>query len=426
LLLFIFLQRKVVPMAAFLFFFIAISASNYGYPQVSIDRLYEEINLKAGEDWVFETLVVNSSNSPIEIRVRKSDYLFKNGEHSFPKSGTTERSNANWILVEHERMLLPAERKTLLKFPVKIPADISPGSYHSILGVETIPATADGAAGLSINKRHAIQIVINVDPERAVKKLEVVKVEAVENTLFLTIRNTGEQILTFKIKPPISGIQHDRHARIYPNMEEIVELNMESLADGLYEDLRFILDDGKMTIIPVFVTFRKGMAPTAIPLHRIEGESISGTTSKRKQRPAWLPRLNAILTYGSDYKSVSLSGNWRASKMLSFYGSTNYREFSEYFDNKILNYRAGVSINLKGLRLAYSQYWFQNSTSQMASANFHSKGFSSNINYNVDRKIFQGSINQRFFKRWSFRVFGFYDFETERHRFSASLVIPIL
>ncbi len=413
-------------MAVLLSFFIVIASIN-GYSQVSINKLYEEIEIVSGGESLFEVRVTNSSESPIEIRIRKTDFLFKDGEYLFPAPGTLERSNAEWIMVEYERILLPAQRKTKLVFPIKVPPDISPGSYHCILGIETIPEQANGAvAGIGISKRHAIQVVVNIDTERAIKKLEIVKVDVKDDSLFLTIRNSGEQILTFSIKPPIPGIQHDRHARIYPSMEEIVVLDIKNLADGMYEDLRFIFDDGKMLIIPVFVSFRKGMAPTAIPLHRIEGESLSSIASKRKTRPAWLPRINAILTYGSDYKSVSLSGNWRMIKGLSFFGSTNYREMSEYFDNRILNYRAGVSVNLKGLRLAYSRYWFQNSSSEMVNMNIYKGGFSFSTNYNVDRKVLQGSISQRFLKRCSIRVFGFYDFETERYRYSASLVLPIL
>ena len=414
----IFLLRKAVPMTAFLLFF-HLGAS----AQVSINKLYEEVEISAGKEFVFEATLTNQAKLPVEINIKKTDYLFQNNEHSFPLAGTTSRSSANWIFVEFERMLIPGERKVLLKFPVKIPADIPPGSYHSILAIETIPEPVEGNAGISITKSHAIQLVINVDSAKAVKKLEVIKVEAIEDSLFLTIRNSGEQILTFSIKPPIPGISADRNARIYPSMQETVELKIDELADGSYQDLRFIFDDGRATIIPAFITFRKGAVPTTAPLHQMKGESLR---SQGRSRPLWLPRVSVVLTYGNDYRSASLSGNWRVVKGLTFFGSTNYREFSEIFDSRILNYRAGASINLKGLRLAYYQYWFQNSTSQMASANIFIKGFSFNTTYDIDREIIQGSISQNFFKRWSISFFVFHDFSTERYRYSASLVIPII
>lgn len=413
--------RRVVPTATLLFLF-TLSASG----QVNVDSLYKQHNVMAGETYILETTVTNSADVPVEIWIKKSDYIYTNSQHLFPKSGSTERSNSEWIIVPNERLLLPARRKVTLSFTVNVPSDIPPGTYNSILGIELIPTVEGQPVGMRIGRRLAVQVVTDVDVEKAEQKLEISKVEVEGDRLKLTIRNSGEAVITFAILPPVPGIQSNRHARIFPNSDQIIELDISNLADGLYEDLRFLLDDEDTFIKPVRVTFRKGIAPTAIPLHRIEGEPISRPVSREKQRSPWRPRLNAVLTYGNDYRAVSLTGNFTVLKRFSFYGSSNYREFSEYFDDKVLNYRAGVSLNLKGLRLSYSQYWFQDSSFQMVGFNANVKGFSANGTYSIDRKVFQGSVRKNFFKRWSVRVFGYYDFERMRHRVSASLVIPIL
>jgi|GEM_PF-3696966 len=397
--------------------------------QVSVQSaLFEERNVMAGENYQIEIVVYNSSPVNAEILVVQKDYLFKDNVHHFLDSGRWERSNAGWIKVPHVRMLLLARRKTKLLFSVEVPEDVNIGTHHSILGIETKAVTVKKTQNVSMgmNVRYNIQVVTNVNSEEARKALKIVATEVKDSMLLLTIRNVGEQVLRFGIVPPIPGIQTDRKGRVYPDMEQTFELDISELSDGEYKELRFLLDDGRDFIQPVYVSFVKGIIPSKAELHTLEGERIE--RGRRRTRSFFLPRIYAVLTYGSNYKSANLSGSMRLfGNLISVRGGSSYREVqSNLIYGNQLTYRLGAALSLKNLRVGYNAYFFEDSVSEMANASYRFKNFNVNCNYVLSRKILQGSLSQRLWRGWSVRLSTFFDFERQRKSYVASLSIPIL
>ena len=397
--------------------------------QVAVhSALFEERNVDAGSNYQIEVAVYNSSIEDVEILVIQQDYLFKNNSHHFLDCGRQNHSNCSWIKVPHVRMLLPAKRKTKLFFQVEVPEDAEVGTHHSILGIQTkataIKRKADNVS-MNMNVRYNIQVVTNVNSEEAKKELKLVKTEVKDERLFLTIRNVGEQILKFSIVSPLPEIQTDERGRIYPDMEQTFELDISELNDREYKKLRFLLDSGKDFIQPIYVSFDKGIVPSKAELYALKGEKIEG--ARRKGRAPYLPRVYAILSWGNNFKSASLSGNVNLFRnLISLRAGSNYREFDNIVSNKMLTHRTGLGLNLKNLRVGYNAYFFENSVARMANASYRLKNFSVNCNYMFSRKILQGSIDQRFWNKWSLRLSGFFDFERQKKNYVASLSIPIL
>lgn len=388
--------------------------------------LFQRKNVVAGENYSVEIQVYNASDNPTEILIIQKDYKWEGG-HRFPKARTEKMSNSAWIKIEHPRMLLPAQRKTDLSFLVKVPEGIEAGSYYSILAIRTQPrALKTGKITVGLATETNIQVISDVQIDEAKKELKVLKIEVEENKLILTIKNVENVCLTFKIIPPIPDIQSKR-TRLYPSNKRTVELDISKLSDGEYKELRFILDNGKDFIQPVFISFRKGEEPEKKELYALKGESLERAKIKARSR-SFRPRVNLILSAGTEgYRSASLSGSLALFKnLISFRGGSNYREFSTLLSNKMLTHRLGTSLNLKNLRINYSAYFFEDSVFEMAGASYNYRSFQSHFNYAFDRKILQGSISQRFWKRWNLRVYGHYDLENNRNRTIASISIPIL
>lgn len=405
-------------------FLLILSASG----QVSVSSaLYQEKECVPGDSYEVKVVVYNSSPEAVEILVIQQDYSFDQNKHRFMDCGKLERSNCSWIEVKHTRMLLLGQRKETLVFPVHVPDDAKPGSYHSVLGIKTKPAKVEKKAQMSLrmSTKINIQVVSLVTHEKARKELVLSKTEVVNDSLFLTVKNIGEVVLKFRIVPPIPGIQSDRKARIYPNQEQKIELKIDKLSDGQYKQLRFLLDDGKVFIQAIFVTFVKGKIAELAELRILKGEELRKKRGRAKAaRPV---RLNAILSWGTNYKAVNLSGSMNLFRnVVSLTGGSSYREFDNYISDEMLTYRAGTAVRLKNLRVSYSAYFFESSCFEMISGSYRYKNFNMNMNYTLDRDIFHGSVSQRFWKRWSLRINTYFDFKTDRKRATLSLSIPII
>jgi len=419
-------MSKTRILAVGVFTLTAIFLLNLSAQVVVQSSLFEEKNIMPGNQYEIKISIYNPSEFPIEILIIKKDYLFRNNKHNFFDPGKMERSNSDWINVEHTRMLLLAKEKTVLIFPVLIPENAIVGTHHSILGIQTKAGNIKKeAVNVALNTQHNIQIVSNVNKKEAKRKLEITKTEIKDDKLRLTIRNTGELILTFKIIPPIPNIQSNRRARIYPNMSQTVELDVLDLSDGAYKNLRFLLDNGTDFIQPVFINFIKGELPEQAELYVLDGERLR---EKRKRRSTYRPSVFAVLSYGSNFKSISLSGSMNLfGNLISLRGGSNYREYENFIiSNEILTHRVGTSLNLKNFRATYSAYFFEAGVFEMIGANYHLKNLNINCNYTPNRKLLQGNIRHQFWRRWSISFSGIYDFKLEKKRYSVSLMIPIL
>src|SRR6185436_16838252 len=98
----------------------------------------EEHDAAKGETYTGRIIISNPTATPQSVRIYKTDYRFKaDGTTYYEDAGTTMRSNANWVTLQAERVVVPARGDLTVPYSVKVPSsDSLKGTYWSAIMVE--------------------------------------------------------------------------------------------------------------------------------------------------------------------------------------------------------------------------------------------------------------------------------------------------
>lgn len=125
------------PLLLFLGLFCLIV--NVNAQVVFVGRLTQEKKVALGETYFIEFSLLNRTEKAVEVVLLKKDFLFSDEEFKVLKAGSLERSNAKWIEIKYERLLLGGRKRVELRIPVKVPDEVGlKGSHFSHLIVQTM------------------------------------------------------------------------------------------------------------------------------------------------------------------------------------------------------------------------------------------------------------------------------------------------
>lgn len=191
-------------------FLLIIIISNNCFAGISvIGELSHKKIVSAGEKSEGIILLKNTEENPGKVKIYLSDYLFfADGRSIYGNSGSTPRSNANWISFSPNVLDIPANGMATVYYTIQVPEDdCLSGVYWSIMMVEILPNVSienntnkdNHSLGIQTVLRYGIQIITNINDtgEQNIKFLDKKLIlQDNKNVLQLDIENTGDQMLS--------------------------------------------------------------------------------------------------------------------------------------------------------------------------------------------------------------------------------------
>jgi hypothetical protein len=220
--------------------------------------LFQESTLAVGATTQNVLLIQNLGNQAQNVILYQKDETFEQGVSSFLPVGSNERSNAPWIELETERLLVPAQTTLHIPYQMKVPDDSSLiGSYWSVVMVQA--EAADVLAreqpekrGVTVQQtfRTAVRLVTHLDSEPRAKPVLRFDGSALQMSdegpiqLRVNLANPGVMGLYLRVFAAVID-QHGQNlgqfsprfdqVRLLPTSEAVRTINFPDLVEGQYE-----------------------------------------------------------------------------------------------------------------------------------------------------------------------------------------------
>lgn len=203
----------------------------------------------------------NTGNEPTEVKIYQEDvkvnadgsteYVHGNGSH--------KRSNANWINLSTDRIMLSPGASQSVPYTLQVPSSDLSGSYWSMVMLEPVsnksresqlaaPETEKPSLTIHQKVRYAVQILTNVGNQGAANLAfdpPNVEKDANGNRFFnVAIRNTGTHHSRPEVWLDVFNAQGDNIGKLaaethglYSGEREMFNINLDSLKVGSYKAL---------------------------------------------------------------------------------------------------------------------------------------------------------------------------------------------
>ncbi|MFH1452365.1 MAG: hypothetical protein ABIH00_00055 [Armatimonadota bacterium] len=228
-----------------------------------VGSLSRESEVKPGERIEGVFTLRNNGDKPEEVDLYQKDYIFyADGRNDYIDPGSVKRSNANWISLSANRIIVPPFDTVPVTYTIQIPNDPEiKGTYWSMIMVEPMgePPTSikhePGKAKLGVRTmlRYGVQIITNIEDtgERKIKFLDKSIVTRDGKKYFkLDVENIGERSLSpyiamelYDNEGNIVGRYEGDKLRIYPGCSASYMVELGDVPKGNYKSL--ILLDNK-------------------------------------------------------------------------------------------------------------------------------------------------------------------------------------
>lgn len=170
------MNRRIISLVFYMMLVLSCTSSIFG---LEVDgKLHTVLELLPGASFQGVISVRNSNEEIEEIEITQSDYFFQaDGRVSFGKKGSDPRSNAGWIMVEPDHLVLQPGSRATVKFRIEVPGDTDlKGTYWSLINFdhkiieETLTEDerqANGRTGMSVDPvlGYAYQVITNIGRE---------------------------------------------------------------------------------------------------------------------------------------------------------------------------------------------------------------------------------------------------------------------
>lgn len=231
-------------------------------------RLAHDIPATPGQPVTGQVIVDNETSEVQQARIYQTDYrFFSDGTNEYGAPGLLERSNAGWITYSPETMTIPPNGNVTLSYQVDVPASAEPGTYWSMLMVESIdPGSAESTLddtppaeremGFRQVTRYGVQLATHVDEIRAEANVEFSGVTLVAGedgrTVFQAdVTNTGARMIRpdvymrlFDSEGTEFGPFNGTLYRLYPGTSVRQRLELVDVPAGAYQAV-LIVDAGE-------------------------------------------------------------------------------------------------------------------------------------------------------------------------------------
>jgi len=119
---------------------------------------------RAGETYRGTIAIRNPGREFVEVKLYQTDYAFTaDGTNRFDTPGTAARSNAGWLHLNREQLVIGPETSANVDYEVRVPDVALEGTYWSVVMIQELSRAEAGQprSGMKLGQtlRHAIQIV---------------------------------------------------------------------------------------------------------------------------------------------------------------------------------------------------------------------------------------------------------------------------
>jgi hypothetical protein len=182
------------------------SAGSSAFASVAPDGEATQLRVSnPGEMYRGTIAVRNQGTSVATVKLYQTDYAFSaDGRNSFGAPGSSSRSNAGWLRLGQEQVVIAPGAVANVDYEVRIPEGVPlVGTYWScvmIQEVEGAEATGERNAGVRLHQtiRHAVQVITEIGEtgrsEVAFRNARL-STESGKRLLDVDLENTGERWL---------------------------------------------------------------------------------------------------------------------------------------------------------------------------------------------------------------------------------------
>ncbi len=232
--------------------------------------LSHEYKLQPGGTMTGQLELRNTGKQPVEIKLYQEDVRIRaDGSTEYvPGSGSHARSNAAWISLPTDRIVLAPGAKQPIAYTLQVPNQANlAGSYWSSLVLEPVsnrspesqlktPQSPD-KPDITIQQRvrYAVQVVTNIGNQGQANLTfsppKISKTAKGQRQFQVDVRNTGNQFSRPKVWLDVFSPQGQEMGRfeadthgLYAGERESFQLNIASLPPGQYKGLLAAEDNG--------------------------------------------------------------------------------------------------------------------------------------------------------------------------------------
>lgn len=241
--------------------FFVILFLSYSIQALQVSNLSTIEKLEPGERKRIQLTLINDKDAEESVELKLADYSCNSqGDHFYDEpDGKKSRSNASWILLGQNRVLLAPREERDIYFIVEAPTDLSDkGSFWSCLLIEpTESFSQSDAEGFTLHVKirfahHIVTQVGDASPKVKVIKKEIKELDGV-NYFCVHVINQGELFynpnLTLTFYDDQGNLQKQfksEKERLYPGCSQCFYVNVSDYPkEKLIKPLQgFILFDG--------------------------------------------------------------------------------------------------------------------------------------------------------------------------------------
>lgn len=266
--------RLKVCMYGFLAVLLAFSlgtSSRAASPKLRIlSGMQETRSAEVGETYSSSIRIKNKTESPQRVKLYRRDFSKSYaGGVEYGKPGQDPRSNADWIDLGTNQLVVPPKETTSVNYKIKVPKKDLTGTYWSLIMVESVGqpeiSPEEGKVGIGFAIRYGISIVTNI-AQTGRKELKVVEATTEETkdgpVLRVGLKNTGTRLVRpetwANLYDKEKGTRVDRwegsRRTIYPTCSTGYRIPLYQLTAGSYEAV-VVFDGGGENVWGTRISF---------------------------------------------------------------------------------------------------------------------------------------------------------------------------
>jgi hypothetical protein len=101
---------------------------------LSVTPAKVELTVQPSQSFDFSITLVNSSSEPLELSVYPMDYYINpDNTFVFEDPGYYSYSCANWVKIEHDRVVVPPSSQIVEPFSISVPQEAEPGGHYGVI-----------------------------------------------------------------------------------------------------------------------------------------------------------------------------------------------------------------------------------------------------------------------------------------------------
>ncbi|MFA5104586.1 MAG: hypothetical protein WC527_05370 [Candidatus Margulisiibacteriota bacterium] len=227
-----------------------------------IGAFHDDRTVMPGNRYEGIILLRNTDDAPQSVDIKQTDYSFTaNGVNDFGIPGSNKRSNARWISIPVNKVIIPPKSDISYQYSVQVPADNTlKGTYWStimLIPEVTAPEKKLDASSMGITTvfQYCYQVTSQISDSGMISakflNKEIVSSEG-KTLLKIGLENNGTRLITPTVWAEIFdstgnnlGKFESQKQRLFPDCSISSNIDISKVPDGTYKAL--VIVDTQLT-----------------------------------------------------------------------------------------------------------------------------------------------------------------------------------